>query len=226
MRKTTKALASGMLLVVTHAMPALANGLSINDSRAERWEFFLTPQFTNSKLLQFDNGAEADISNRSSLGFGLGYNFNRHMEMTVTFSASSSNYSGTRILDDGNNTKERFNASLYTSSTVFGLSWNLFKTPFTPYLSGSLGYTFIDSGIPTGGIKNVCWWDPWWGYICAPAAQTYTSSALSYGIEAGLRYDVNRKFFVKGGVTDTLIDVDSSNQADFIGYRLAFGFMF
>ena len=201
------------------------NAFAFSDSRSEKWEFFLAPQFINSKLLQFDNGAEADINERSSLGFGLGYNINHRIELSMLFAASNSNYSGKRIFEDGSE-PEKFTANLYTSSINFDFTYNFLSTPFTPYISANIGSTFIDSGIPTGDIITGCWWDPWWGYICSPRAQTYTSTEFNYGAGIGLRYDFNRKLYIKGGVAKNYIDLGSSNTADFTTYQFIFGFMF
>ena len=202
------------------------NANAFTDSRDGKWEFFLTPLFTNSKTLEFDNGARANINERSSIGFGFGYNINPHIELTTQFASSSSNYTGTRILDDGSDSDEKFSANLYTSSINFGLTFNLLSTAFTPYVSANLGSTFIDSGIPTGNIGTVCRWDPWWGYVCSPSAQTYTSTELNYGAGIGLRYDFNRKLYIKGGASKNIIDTSSSNTADFTTYQFTFGFMF
>jgi hypothetical protein len=199
---------------------------AVTGSRAEKWEFFLAPQYTNSKVLQFDNGAEADINARSSLGFGFGYNLDSNIELSVVFAASSANYTGTRIIDDGSDTPEKFTSNLYTSTINFGFTYNILKAPFTPYISANLGSTYIDSGIPTGNIVTGCWWDPWYGYICTPSAQTYTSTNFTYGASAGLRYDFNGKAYIKGGVGKNYIDINSSNTPDFTTYQFSFGFMF
>jgi len=219
--------ASTLLLFVSMNVDA-----AFLDSRAEKWEFFLSPTITNSKVLQFDNGAEADINKRSSLGFGFGYNVNRHIELTVLFSSSNSNYSGTRIIDnnpeDPNipNGPQKFSSNLYTSSLDFGFTYNFLSTPFTPYISANIGSTYIDSGVPTGNIVTGCWWDPWWGYVCTPQAQTYTTTAINYGAGIGLRYDFNRKLYIKGGVAKNYLDINSSNTPDFTSYQFIFGFMF
>ena len=196
------------------------------DSRVEKWEFFLAPMVTNSKVLQFDNGAEADINKRSGLGFGFGYNLDSHIELSVLFASSNANYTGTRIADDGANTPEKFTSNLYTSKLDFGFTYNLLSSAFTPYISVNIGSTYIDSGIPTGNIGTVCWWDPWWGYVCSPSAQTYTSTEFNYGAGVGLRYDFNRKLFMKGGVAKNYLDINSSNTPDFTTYQFVFGFMF
>ncbi len=222
MNTTLRRLFSFFILSTFFSLQAHA----FKDSRDEKWEFFLAPQYINAKLLQFGNGAEADINSRSSLGFGLGYNLNKNLELTFMFSSSSANYTGTRVLDNAAKTQERFTANMYTSSLSFGVTYNLFSTPFTPYVSANIGSTYTDSGIPTGNIGTVCWWDPWWGYICGPYAQTYTSTDLTYGAGIGLRYDFNRKFYIKGGVSQSYIDINSSNTADFTAYQFIIGFMF
>ncbi len=156
----------------------------------------------------------------------MGYNVNEHIELNLLLSSSSANYTGTRVPDDGSNTPEEFAANLYTSTINFGFTFNLLKTPFTPYISGNISSTYIDSGIPTGNLGTACWWDPWRGYIRSPTAQTYTSTRFNYGAEVGLRYDFSRKFFIKGGIGENLIDINSSNTANFISYRFIFGLMF
>ncbi len=201
------------------------NAHAFKDSRDSKWEFFLSPQFTNSKTLEFGNGSKAETNDRSSIAFGFGYNINPHIELTTQFASSSSNYTGTRILEDTGEA-EKFTANLYTSSLNFGFTLNLFSTPFTPYISANVGSTYIDSGIPTGDVGSSCWWDPWWGYICSPSAITYTSTEFNYGAGVGLRYDFNRKLYIKGGANINVIDASSRNTADFTTYQFTFGFMF
>ena len=222
MRSISILLASLCLLLSATGLQAR----QFNDSRAEKFSFFLAPAFTNSKLLKFDNGAEADINERSSLGFGFGYNVNKFVELDLMFSSSNANYSGTRIPDGGGD-PEKFVANLYTSAINFGFVLNLMPTAFTPYIGANIGSTYIDSGIPTGEIGTGCWWDPWWGYICYPYSQTYTATKVNYGISAGLRYDFNRRLFIKGDANMNYIDFGTtSNSPEFISYRFIFGFMF
>jgi len=200
---------------------------AFHDSRVKKWEFFLAPQFTNSKLLQFDNGAEADINERSSFGFGLGYNINAHIELSLEFSTSNGNYTSTIVSGDDPPSDPKISTqSLYTSSIDFGFTYNILSTPFTPYVTASLGSTYIDSGLLTGEVGSSCWWYPYYGYVCGPVAQTYTSTEFTYGAALGLRYDFNRKLYIKGDVGKNYIDFGNSNTPDFTTYRFIFGFMF
>ena len=208
------------------------NTHAAKDSRAEKWQFYLAPQFTNSKLLQFDNGAEADINEQSGWAFGIGYNVNEHFEMNLAFSTGNSNYSGIRIIDntpedpENPNGPQKFTANLYTSTIKFDFTYNLLKSDFTPFVAANIGSTYVDSGVPTGNVITGCWWDPWWGYVCYPTAQTYTSTEFTYGASLGVRYDIARKFFIKAGASKNYLDINSSNSADFTTYQFAFGLMF
>jgi hypothetical protein len=135
-----------LLLLVSLSASAASSAASYN-SRAERWEFFLAPMYTNSKVLQFENGAEADINSRSSLGFGFGYNINRNIELAVIFASSSGNYSGTRIIDndpedpDIPNGPQKVSSNMYTSSLDFGFTYNFiyrFRRAYRQYLDSLL----------------------------------------------------------------------------------------
>jgi len=193
------------------------------DSRSEKWEFYLAPQFTNSKNLQFENGSEAFINERSSIGFGFGYNLNHHIELSGAFSSGNSNVTGTVILDDGSNTPQNFTSTFYTSSLNFGFTYNIFSTPFTPYVTANLGTTFIDSNIVVEGAPPYCWWG-YWGYTCS--VQTHTTTELNYGAALGLRWDFNRKVYIKGEAGKNYLDLGSSNTPDFTTYRFIVGLMF
>lgn len=214
------------ITVTLLAMSSMNSQAAFNDSRVKKWEFFLAPQVTNSKLLQFENGAEADINKRSSLGFGMGYNINAHIELSLEFSSSDGNYTSTVIPEDPNESPVTSTQSLYTSSLDFGFTYNFLSTPFTPYATARIGSTYIDSGLYTGNVGTGCWWYPYWGYVCGTVAQTYTSTEFTYGAALGLRYDFNRKLYIKGDVGKNYIDLGNSNSTDFTTYRFIFGFMF
>lgn len=196
------------------------------DSRVKKWEFYLAPQITDSKDLQFENGATANLEQDSSLGFGVGYNLSSHIELALEFVSNDTNYTSTAIPEDPAESPVTSRGSIYTSTINFGFTFNFLTTPFTPYVTANLGSTYIDSGVYTGNVGSGCWWYPYYGYICGPVAQTYTSTELSYGAALGLRYDFNRKLYMKGEARKSFIDMGNSNTPDFDTLRLIFGFMF
>lgn len=215
-----------LLLCLTISLSSSVYAIEPPHSRKETFNVSLVPTVTNSKVLQFQNGSEADINKRSGFGVAFGYNFDGHLELGMLFASSNSNYTGTRVLDDGNGTVERFTANMYTSTLNLDLTYYFMKSAFTPFVNGFMGSTYIDSGIPTGDIATGCWWDPWWGYICTPVAQTYTSNVFNYGFGGGVRYDFNRHVFVKAGASINTLDINNSSDTDFTTYTMAIGFKF
>jgi opacity protein-like surface antigen len=195
-------------------------------ARTGQWQISLIPTYTNSQSIQFEGGAVADINAHSGFGIGIGYNFSDYLELELDIGSADGNYTGTRILDDGSNTPQKYNGNLYTSHMNLGLTYNFIASRFTPFVKGNLGLTYVDSGIPTGNIGSVCWWDPWWGYFCGPYAQTYTASEFSYGADFGLRFDITNMVFLKGSVGKSYIDFDNSSTTDFTQYKFIVGFSF
>lgn len=199
--------------------------VAVPGNRTGQWQISLIPSYTNSKSIQFDGGAAADINAHSGFAIGIGYNFSDYLELDLDIGSANANYTGTRISDDGNDT-EKYNGTYYTSHMNLGLTYNFIASRLTPFVKGNLGLNYVDSGIPTGNIGTVCWYDPWWGYYCGPYAQTYTSSDLSYGADLGLRFDITSKVFLKGSVGQTYIDFNNSSTTDFTIYKFIVGFSF
>ena len=194
-------------------------------ARTGQWQISLIPTFTNSQSIQFEGGAVADINEHSGFGIGIGYNFSDYLELDLDIGSANANYIGTSIPEDGS-AAEKYNGTLYTSHMNLGLTYNFIAARFTPFVKGNLGLTYVDTGIPTGNIGSVCWWDPWWGYYCGPYAQTYTSSEFSYGADAGLRFDITSSVFLKGSVGKSYINFDKSSSTGFTIYKFTVGFSF
>ncbi len=193
-------------------------------SRAKSWEFYLGPQYTSGKTLEFDGGATAEINDQSSFAFGFGYNFDKHVNIGMMFNYASTNYEGTAKNEAGET--ETFVSNMSTSTMNFTATYNILEGDFTPYVTGNFGLTYIDSGISSGDRGAGCWWDPWYGYVCYPYETTYSSSRFNYGGQIGLRYDFGNALFIKGGAGINYVDLDTSNSSDFIVYNLSMGFLF
>ena len=216
---------SAAVLVFSLSLFATAS-IAAPGARTGQWQISLMPGYTGSQTVTFDGGATADINSHSGFAIGIGYNFSDYLELELDFGSANANYTGTRILDDGSNTPEKFTGNLYTSHMNLGLTYNFMAARLTPFIKGNLGFTYVDSGIPTGRVGTGCWWDPWWGYYCAPFAETYTTSELGYGADLGLRFDITGKLFLKGSVGQSYIDFDRSSATGFTRYKFIIGFSF
>lgn len=200
--------------------------LSLTGSRTGLWQISLVPSYTSSQVVTFDGGATADINSRSGFAIGIGYNFSDHMELDLDFGTADGNYTGTRVPDDSSSLPETFSSNMFASHINLGLTYNFSASRLTPFVRGNLGWTYVDSGVPTGRVGTGCWWDPWYGYICAPIAETYTANEFTYGADLGLRFDVTRTVFLKGSAGKSYFDFDRSSSTGFTVYKFVIGFGF
>ena len=210
------------ILLLGSLLPA--ESMSAPTARSEQWEISLVPTYTNSKTLQGGGGSFADLSAHSGLGIGIGYNFNDYLGMDLVIGSANGNYEGTAI--DETNSPQPYSGSYYDSYIDLGLTYYLMPSSLTPFVKANLGYSYVDSGIPTGNTGNTCWWDPWYGYVCGTYSQTYTSSEYNYGADLGLRYEFNDSVFVKGSVGATYVDFQNLSYNYFTIYKLTIGFSF
>lgn len=218
---------TGRSLVVMAALALTATAShAVPGSRAGQWQITLIPSYTDSQVVTFEGGAKADINSHSGFAVGIGYNSSDHVELDLEFGTSSGNYTGTRVPDDGSSLPETFSRDMFSSHINLGLTYNFSASRLTPFVRGNLGWTYVDSGIPTGRVGTGCWWDPWWGYVCTPLVETYTASEWSYGADLGLRFDITRSVFVKGSAGKSYISFDRSGTNDFTVYKFIIGFSF
>jgi hypothetical protein len=212
-------------LVCTLAALAISASAEAADAdRAQRWEATLQSRYTGSETVKFDNGATADVNGSTGFGFGFAYNFDNKRAAGIDFAWNSLNYAGTATQTGG--ATATVSATAYTSSALLNGTYHFIDGPFTPYVSGILGFTYTDTGIPAG-VTTGCWWYPWYGYICGPVTYSRTSTDFTYGVGAGLRWDVTPGFFLKGGVQQQWITMGAaSGTPTFTMGRFDIGFKF
>lgn len=220
MRFMTFAL-TGVLL----AIPFLASAQTRTGSadRAGQWETTLGVYGTKSENADGTNGSGADIDGTLGLTFSVGYNFSDHLALRFDGSWLAPDYTATLA------TEERGLVEIDNELDVFSGQFNgvyhLMDGPFTPYVQAGLGWTYIDSNIVDGLPSTGCWWDPWWGYICANFYSTYSTTNFSWNVGLGLRYEFRSDMFIRGGWEQTRIDSDGTNPS-FDALRLEIGWQF
>ncbi len=201
-----------------------ADIMSLSD-RKDRWEISFQTKYIESKQINFDGGSDATINEDYAFGFGVGYNFDEHWALDFDLNWGDVNYSGTRVLENGN--KETVYGNLYSNSMVFTGIYNFMKKRFTPFVGVSAGLTYIDTNIPTGPPQTGCWYDPWWGYICDTFQPTLTSTEFTYGASAGFRFDVKDNVFLRFTAGKKWIDYSqASSSSGFTNFRFDVGLMF
>jgi opacity protein-like surface antigen len=209
------------MLLAAYAVGAPAQGSA---SRAGKWEFTFQPQYVDSKSVTGNNGSRADVSGDWGFGLGLAYNFSNHLALGGELTWGNADYRA-RIVPGAGNPGSSFDISgtMETSTLRLNGTWNFLATNFTPFVTGGIGATYVDTNIPNGPTQ--CWVDPWFGTYCD--TPTRSNTYFSYNAGAGLRWDVNRDFFLRGVYTRQWIDVGGgAGSPAFDQFRIDFGFRY
>lgn len=190
-----------------------------SDGRGKSWEIFLPLNYTQSETIKGRGDSSVDINDDVGFGFGLGYNFNDHFQLNGSISWSSRGYDATIVQTDGST--RRYNNILDTSTFSLNGIYHLLNKNITPFVSGGIGNTHLDTNIPSGLSSTACWYDPWYGYICDSYVPTKTENALSYNAAVGILFDINRQFGIRASYSRLWIDLDeTSYTADFSTWKL------
>jgi opacity protein-like surface antigen len=193
--------------------------------REGRWETRLGAVFQNSTDVDFEGGTTADIESGTGLRFGMAYHYTDNLEIGVNIGLDQADYKADLVLDSGNFAAVR--GELEYSTLMVDGTWNLMSGPFTPFVTGGIGWSWVDTNVPTGLPESACWWDPWYGYICATYQDTKTIDGFAYQLGAGLRYDINDFIAVHGSYRVTWVDLDQATSTpQFDGFQLSLGWKF
>lgn len=194
--------------------------------RAETWEFYGGLHALSGEKVDFEGGSAIDTDNNDlGFAFGGGYNFNEHLQVGGEFSWNSVDYDGDIVsADEPAGEPQRISGSFDAATISANVTWHFLARPVTPYVTGSLGYTWIDTNVATGPPVTGCWWDPWWGYICDTFVDTRTEEAATYGVGAGVRWDIENGLFLRLGYDERWLDLDNANGTPTFGVaRFDFG---
>lgn len=154
------------------------------------------------------SGSTIEIEDDIGFGFSVMYNLNPHWALGGSFDGGSAGYRATGIQDlaVADPSFVYFN-KLDSYSINFDAVYYFMDNYLTPFVSGSIGWTEIDTNIATGPGYPVCWWD-WWGYYCDYRVPSKTESGFNYKAGVGVRWDVSRGFALRGSYNYSEIDLD------------------
>lgn len=198
-------------LVVTAAVAAsVAQAGNPGDpsKRSGTWEGgFIVSQVDNWDV-SGRGGSRVDVESDTGWGFLLGYNFNEKMNLSFEFTHNEQSYDADIVDASSPGNVVSIDHRLTNDFYNFNFTYNLLASAFTPFVSAGLGWNYMDSNLSNGDSSLVCWWDPWWGYVCNNYYDTYSDTAFSYSIGGGLRWDITRGFSMKASINQRWIDLD------------------
>jgi hypothetical protein len=207
-----------LVAVAVVALPAQAQ-----TTRGGKSEFYIAPVFTDGKSYNFEGGSNARTDTGFGLTFGYAFNFDQKKSLGIEFVWADQDYRANIVGDNGNTVS--VNGSLETWTVRFLGTYNFMEGNFTPFVTGGLGWTYLDTNIPTGLPQNVCWYYPWYGY-CTSYVPTATTTKFSYNAGAGLRFELGRGF-VRGMINQQYMDFGGGyGSGSVTQYRIDFGTKF
>jgi hypothetical protein len=219
-------------MMIVKRLALLAAGLAVGTSafaqmRAGKGEIYLFPVFTTGQTYSFEGGATAQTDTGYGFGLGFGKNFTPNLAAGVDIQWGSSDYRSTVLPGPGNGGQPVSVRGSVDSSTVrFHGTYYLGNADLAPFITGGLGWTYIDSNVPSGPPQGVCWWYPWWGQVCGSYIPTATTTKFSYNVGLGLRQDFRGGMFVRGLVNNQWVDIASSGTSSWTQWRIDVGWRY
>lgn len=174
--------------------------------RAGHLEFILPIVYTPSTTFNGQGGSSAELNSDLGMGFGLGYHVNNHLQLNGMINWNYQSYTATTV-DATNGTTRKATGTLDSSTIALNAIFYFMPSGITPFVSGGIGSTFIDTNVPNGIPSTGCWYDPWYGYICNTYTPTKTQTALSYNAGVGMRFELNRSFSLQASYNKMWIDL-------------------
>jgi opacity protein-like surface antigen len=212
-----------LILTLAVAVPALAQ----SSSRARKSEFYGGPVFTDGKDYSFEGGSHATTDTGVGLALGWAHNFSPHLLGGIEIEWSEQDYRATVQPGAGNLLGAQQISGTIESRTIRFLgTYHFSEKAFTPFATGGLGWTWVDTNIPSGLPENLCWYYPWAGTYCSTYVPTHNTTKFSYNVGAGLRYDYGKAVF-RGVVNAQWIDFGGNYGSSYATqYRIDFGTKF
>jgi opacity protein-like surface antigen len=171
-------------------------------------------------------GATLDVGSASGYSFWGGYNFGPHFSLLGDMSYARPSYRATRVIAATGET-QTIRAKLDMSIVHVKGVYNFLSGPLTPFVELGAGWTYLDSNLLTGAVSTGCWFDPWWGYVCARFYDTYTETRPSYEGGFGVQWDISSGELLRASYERMRIDAsESTPNADIRVLRIGLAWRF
>ena len=196
------------------------------DSRGPGWEFGVDALYQSSQDIAFNGGSAASLDDDFGLRMNFGYRFSDRLELQLGIDWQNIDYDVT-IASSAPDVEVSGRGSLEAFTPRASLHFNFMEGPFTPYVNAGIGYSFIDTNIPDAPPQTVCWWDPWWGYVCSGYQSTRNVDEFTYQVGAGIRWDMSPGYSLRFGYEKQWMDLgEATSTPDFDQFRLGVVFRY
>ena len=195
----------------------LCAGTALAD-RQPGWDFGGELLYQFSQDVDFDGGSKAELDDDLGLALSFTYRFNSRFELLFGLDWNSYDYNadiapapispGGPIVGTGFGIE----GEIETWTPRVGVNFNLLEGDLTPYVTGGVGWSFIDTNVPDGRAQSACWWDPWFGYVCGTFQETKSLDELTYNVGVGLRWDLRSSISLRLGYERHWLELDQATS--------------
>lgn len=209
------------------AASLLATAQAQSDKRGPGWDFGADVIYQDSTDLTFEGGSSLALDDDLGVALTFGYRFNSRFELAFALDWQSMDYEATLqsgllpgVSIDVSGDMESF------TPRVWG-NYNFIDGPLTPFVNAGIGWSFVDTNIPTSRVQVGCWWDPWWGYICTPYQSTKSIDDFVYQVGIGGRWDFSNGFTLRLAYEKHWFDYSKATSTpDFDQFKLGIAFRY
>jgi opacity protein-like surface antigen len=192
--------------------------------REDTWEASLLVGSQSGVSASGENGSSVDIDSEFGWGFSVGWNMTPKWNFAFRFMLAKPDYTAVIVPEDPEIPPQTLNYTASRYSSQLNATYHFFRGPLTPYVQAGIGYSRLDSNVPSTPPVTGCWWDPWWGYICNTTWSTYETSEFTYNVGLGLRWDINGALWMRGTWNREFFSADRADL-DFDTLTLEAGLM-
>jgi opacity protein-like surface antigen len=188
--------------------------------RQPGWDFGGELIYQDSQDISFDGGSSASLEDDIGIALTFGYRFNSRFELIFGLDWNTVDYDINIVGNVAPGTPAQLGVSgsgdLESFTPRVGVNFNVLEGDLTPYLTGGVGWSFIDTNVPDGPPQSACWWDPWWGYYCGTWQDTRSIDELAYNVGVGVRWDVSSTISLRFGYEKHWLDIgEATSTPDF-----------
>ena len=184
---------------------------SKSGSRDGRWEGSVILAYQTGLDRSYDGGSELSVD--STMGWGLSFAWNSTEKWNLSYRYLSTSPKYTALVvpeEDSPEVPRTIEHKMSKKTHQFNMTYNFSRKAFTPFVVAGIGWSKLDSNVPSG-LSTGCWWDPWWGYICFADWKTYETSQFTYNLGAGVRWDINTMLFTKASYVREFISGENGS---------------
>jgi len=194
--------------------------------RAGRFEGRLGLTYQNSATTDFKGGTTVDVESGTGFVAGVDYHYTDRTSFGASLSYDNKNYEA-EVAGDEPGEFLPIKGELTTTSLMVNGAYNFLTGRWTPFATGGIGWSWVDTNIATEPPEFGCWWNPWYGYVCTSSPNTKGIDGFAYELGVGLRYDFGNSLAADGIYKMKWVGFDNATGTpSFDGFQVNLGWKF